>query len=83
MYYREKIVNNIMVYDNLLVQRISPNHYQIHLIDNLGTNATIPIVFYIDFLTRLHVKKKWHIFLEMLRKDFPHIMTDELYYEFS
>lgn len=70
-----------MVYDNLLVQRISLNHYQIRLVDNLGTNATIPIVFYIDFLTRLHVQKKWHIFLEMLRKDFPDIITAKLYHE--
>lgn len=75
----EKLVTTSMEYANFMVQRVTPEYMRIRVIDNIGTHAKIPIIFYADGLARNHVKKYFLRLLDDIAKDFPKALPQKLY----
>ena len=73
----EKFVAAGMDPDNFLVQRISPTECKIRIIDNIGTSAKFPVLYYFDFLMAKRAKKYWRRFVEEISKDYPNIISGE------
>lgn len=64
-------------YDNMLIQRRSPkaDDFTVRVIDDIGSNAKVPFLFYFDCIGRIHAKKFWKLLLERMQSDFPEIVT--------
>lgn len=75
----EKLVTTNMEYVNFMVQKVSPGYMKIRVIDNIGTHAKIPLIFYADNFARRHVKKYFLRLLDDIAKDFPRALPQKLY----
>lgn len=72
----EKFVAAGMDPDNFLVQRISPTERIIKIIDNIGTSAKFPILYYSDFLMEKRAIKYWHRFIKEIQMEYPQIINE-------
>ena len=77
VYFAEKFLLAGIDPDNYLVQRISPTVRRVRIIDNIGTAARIPLVYYFDFLAQKRIKKYWRIFVELMRSDYGNLFSEE------
>lgn len=61
--------------DNFLVQRTSPSARRIRIIDNIGTSARVPLLYYSDFLMARRAKKYWKRFVREIQLEHGNIIT--------
>ena len=73
----EKFVAAGMDPDNFLVQRISPTERKVRIIDNIGTSAKFPVLYYFDFLMASRAKKYWRRFVKEISRDYPDKISAE------
>ena len=64
--------------DNFLVQRISSEKYLIKIVDDLGTGAFIPILYYSDKLLRKRINKYWRMLVHELEAKYSDVITPEV-----
>lgn len=74
----ERLVTTNIEYTNFMLQRITPEYLKIRVVDNLGTHAKIPLIFYADSLARKHIKKYFRRLLDDIARDFPKSMPQKL-----
>lgn len=74
----EKFIAAGMDPDNFMVQRISPTERLVRVIDNIGTSARLPILYYSDFLMERRAKKYWRRFVKEIRFDHGDVITGEI-----
>ena len=61
--------------DNFLVQRTAPTARRIRIIDNIGTSARVPLLYYSDFLMARRAKKYWKRFVREIQLEHGNIIT--------
>lgn len=76
-FMEEKCVINDMDPMNFLIQRLSPTESRIVVIDNIGTGARIPILYYSDGLLRKHAFKYWRLFVHKIMYAHQSVITVE------
>ena len=74
----EKFVAAGMDPDNFLVQRISPVERRIRIIDNIGTSARFPILYYSDFLMSKRAKKYWRRFVREIQIEYSNVINKDV-----
>ena len=74
----EKFIAAGMDPDNFLVQRISENERRIRIIDNIGTSAKFPILYYSDFLMEKRAWKYWRRFVKEIRLEHAEVITEAI-----
>ncbi|MBO4852917.1 MAG: hypothetical protein J5477_04725 [Schwartzia sp.] len=58
--------------DNFLVQKTAPDAFRLRVIDGLGTHATIPLMYWFDFMAKQYVRRFWNQrFRRKLSEKFP------------
>ena len=77
-FIEEKFVAAGMDPDNFMVQRISPVERRIKIIDNIGTSARVPLLYYSDFLMARRAKKYWKRFVREIQLDHGDIITGDI-----
>ncbi len=61
--------------DNFLVQRTGPEAYRLRIIDGLGTHATIPLMYWFDFMAKQYIRRFWNRrFRQKLSEKFPNTL---------
>lgn len=80
----EKIVTSDTDPVNFMVQEITPSHYVIRIVDNIGTPVLIPLAFYFDSIAEKRVKRYWARFLKNIIELLPnqidgHTLFKDLY----
>lgn len=75
----ERIITTNVEYENFLVQMLTESHGRMRVVDNIGTHATFPVIFYVDEFARHHVKKYFLRLLDDIAKDFPRALPQKLY----
>ncbi len=78
VFINEKFVAAGMDPDNFLVQRISENERQIKIIDNIGTSAKFPILYYSDFLMAKRARKYWKRFVKEISIEYSNVITKDI-----
>ena len=78
VFINEKFVAAGMDPDNFLVQRISPNERRVRIIDNIGTSAKIPILYYSDFLMAKRARKYWRRFIKEIQIEYSQVITKNI-----
>ena len=78
VFINEKFVAAGMDPDNFMVQRISPTERQIKIIDNIGTSAKFPILYYSDFLMAKRARKYWKRFVKEIQIEYSEVITKEI-----
>ena len=76
-YLREKIAIADEDITNFMVQRLSPTEARIRIVDNIGTPAWIPLVYYFDFCAAYRARRYWEGFSQWLHRHYPYIVTEE------
>ena len=76
-YLREKIAIADEDITNFMVQRLSPTEARIRIVDNIGTPAWIPLVYYFEFCAAYRARRYWNGFSEWLHRHYPCIVTDD------
>jgi len=77
----EGIVMTNTQLENIMIQEQSAQWGDIRwrIVDNIGTHVTIPLLFFLDYLARKHVKRYWNRLLqENLHAAFPDLFDDEM-----
>ena len=64
--------------DNFLVQRTSPTARLVRIIDNIGTSARVPLLYYSDFLMARRAKKYWRRFVREIQLDHGEVITADI-----
>ena len=64
--------------DNFLVQRISPTERRLRIVDDLGTGAFIPILYYSDKLLRKRAAKYWRLLVHQMGAKYGDLITKEV-----
>ena len=77
-FIEEKFVAAGMDPDNFMVQRLSPAERRIKIIDNIGTSARVPLLYYSDFLMARRAKKYWKRFVREIQLDHGDIITGDI-----
>ena len=77
-FFRGRYVVAGMNPDNFLVQRISQTERRIRIVDDLGTGAFIPVLYYLDRLLRKRAAKYWHLLIHQLGADYSGVITQEI-----
>ena len=67
----ERIVVRELKSDNIVLQRLSPDHARLILIDGLGNNQFLPIANYMSTFAKRVIKRKWQSFERHLNEEFP------------
>ena len=78
MVLEELIVVSNVEPANFAIQKYSETNFTIRIIDNIGSSALIPLVYYFDCVAKYRTKKYWNRFLNELQNNFPAVMTAEL-----
>lgn len=79
MLFRERVIMRDTECGNIMLQRLSEDGgFTVRIVDNLGTHAHIPIVYYVDYFAAKHVKKYWHRLLDRIRRKYPDVLQEEL-----
>ena len=61
--------------DNFLVQKTAPDAFRLRVIDGLGTHATIPLMYWFDFMAKHYVRRFWNRrFRQKLSEKFPNTL---------
>ncbi len=76
--FRGRYVVAGMNTDNFLVQRPSPAERRIRIVDDLGTGAFIPILYYSDRLLLKRINKYWRLLVHQLEAGYSDIITPEI-----
>lgn len=78
---KELFRDNIIIPDmwpfNYMVQFDTPSDWRIRIVDDLGSPALIPIVYYIDYFGAKRVRRRWRIFIRRIVSLYPGFLTDE------
>lgn len=77
-FLRERFCAGGMDPNNFLVQRQDSRSSRVRVIDNIGTSATIPLTYYVDFLARRRAERYWRHFVEGLRRGYGQAFTERL-----
>ena len=75
-YLREKIAIVDTDITNFMVQEISPNEYQMRIVDNIGTPVAIPLVYYFDFAATWKSRRYWNYLVDWLYRHYPNIIDE-------
>ena len=75
-YFAEKIPLAGIDATNYLVQKISPTEFRVRIIDNIGTSATIPLIYYFERFAKKRAAKYWRKFVQDI-KDRYRLLFDE------
>ena len=75
--FRENIIIPDMAAYNYMVQFVSPDSWRIRIVDDIGSPTLIPVVYYIDFLGRSHVRRRWLRFIQWIQRKFPGFLSEE------
>ena len=61
--------------DNFLVQKTAPDSFRLRVIDGLGTHATIPLMYWFDFMAKHYIRRFWNQrFRKKLSEKFPNAL---------
>ena len=74
----ERFVAAGMDPDNFMVRRISERERRIKIIDNIGTSAKFPILYYSDFLMEKRARKYWRRFVQEIRLEYSEVITEAI-----
>ncbi len=77
-FIEQKFVAAGMDPDNFMVQRLSPTERRMKIIDNIGTSARVPILYYSDFLMARRAKKYWRRFVREIQLDHGNRITADI-----
>ena len=77
-YINEKFIAAGTDPDNYLVQRISPTERRVRIIDNIGTAARFPILYYSDFLMAKRARKYWRRFVKEIQIEYSEVITKDV-----
>lgn len=77
-YFNEKCVLFDADDGNFLVQWSSATHSRIRIIDNIGSSAAIPILYYSDYLLNKRAIKIWRQFVHQIRAEHEDVINDEI-----
>ena len=73
--------DNIIIPDmwpfNYMVQFVSLAEWRVRIVDDLGSPTLIPIIYYIDFLGKSHVRRRWRKFILRIAQIYPGFLTGE------
>ena len=75
--FKENIIIPDMAAYNYMVQFISPGKWQIRIVDDIGSPTLIPAVYYLDFMGRSHVRRRWLKFIQWIQRKFPGFLSEE------
>ena len=78
VFIAEKFVAAGMDPDNFMVQRISATERRIRIIDNIGTSAKFPILYYSDFLMAKRARKYWRRFVKEIQIEYSEVITKDI-----
>lgn len=73
---KEEIITSDTNPDNFFLQQVAPDKFRIRIIDNIGSPAFIPLVYFVPILAHRHVKKYWRRFLKEIDRKHPNIKLD-------
>ncbi len=76
--FQELIVTSDVDPSNFLLQRISDTQFRVRIVDNIGSSAFLPLVYYFDVIAKKRVKKYWRRFLDETHQNYPYVLTDEV-----
>lgn len=74
----EEIITSDTNPDNFYLQETAPGEFRLRIIDNIGSHAHIPLLYYVSFLARQHVTKYWKRFLREIKRKFPDVNLEQL-----
>ena len=77
-FINEKFVAAGMDPDNFMVQQISPTERQVKIIDNIGTSAKFPVLYYSDFLMAKRARKYWKRFVQEISIEYSSVITKNI-----
>ena len=77
-FIEQKFVAAGMDPDNFMVQRLSPTERRMKIIDNIGTSARVPLLYYSDFLMARRAKKYWRRFVREIQLDHGNVITGDI-----
>ena len=67
---KELFKDNIIIPDmwpfNYMVQFDTPSDWRICIVDDIGSPALIPVVYYIDYFGAEHVRRRWRKFIRRI-----------------
>lgn len=64
--------------ENFFVQQVAPDEYRIRIVDNIGTGAWLPILYYSDFLMKQRAVKYWRQFVHQIWWEYGDVITKEM-----
>lgn len=73
----ENIIMPDMGAFNYAVQFDSPGEWRIRIVDDLGSPMLIPLYYYIDFLGRGHVRRRWVKFIKEIMTLYPLFLSED------
>ena len=76
-FLREKITIVDEDITNFMVQQVSQNEYRIRIVDNIGTSAFIPWVYYFEFVAAWKCRHYWNRWMDWLQHYYPKIFNGE------
>ena len=77
-YINEKFIAAGTDPDNYLVQRTSPTERRVRIIDNIGTAAKFPLLYYSDFLMAKRARKYWKRFVKEISIEYSNVITKNI-----
>lgn len=77
-FINEKFIAAGMDPKNFLVQRLSSNERRVRIIDNIGTSAKFPIVYYSSFLMVKRARKYWRRFVREIQMEFSNTINGDI-----
>ena len=65
--YKNEIITMVLFPENILFQKIDENTYRVRIVNDMGSAVLIPLEYYFTHFAHTKIKRRWKMFLDVLR----------------
>ena len=66
------------MFENILFQKTDENTYRVRIVNDMGSAVLIPLEYYFTHFAHTKIKRRWKMFLNVLRNKYASHLSEKL-----
>ncbi len=76
--YKNEIITMVLFPENILFQKTDENTYRVRIVNDMGSAVLVPLEYYFTHFAHTKIKRRWKMFLNVLRNKYASHLSEKL-----
>lgn len=76
--YKNEIITMVLFPENILFQKTDENTYRVRIVNDMGSAVLVPLEYYFTHFAHTKIKRRWKMFLDVLRNKYASHLSEKL-----